>query len=93
VEDESPRSRVLSVVDDSPVRKAGRLIKSFGFTVEIFGPFWAAEKDVLKFCLNHSPLCRDWTTRSRDIYGSPGNRARGPKGESSVSGGSREKRK
>jgi FixJ family two-component response regulator len=39
VEGELPKTRVLSVVDDdASVRKAtGRLIKSFGFTVEIFG--------------------------------------------------------
>jgi FixJ family two-component response regulator len=39
VEGGLPKTRVLSVVDDdASVRKAtGRLIKSFGFTVEIFG--------------------------------------------------------
>jgi FixJ family two-component response regulator len=39
VEGKLPKTRVLSVVDDdASVRTAiGRLIKSFGFTVEIFG--------------------------------------------------------
>jgi FixJ family two-component response regulator len=39
VEGGLPKTRVLSVVDDdASVRQAtGRLIKSFGFTVEIFG--------------------------------------------------------
>ena len=39
VEGELPKTRVLSVVDDdASVRTAiGRLIKSFGFTVETFG--------------------------------------------------------
>jgi FixJ family two-component response regulator len=39
VEGELPKTRVLSVVDDdASVRAAlGRLIKSFGFAVEIFG--------------------------------------------------------
>jgi FixJ family two-component response regulator len=47
VEEELPKIRVLSLVDDdASVRKAtGRLIKSFGFTVEVF----ASGEEFLRF--------------------------------------------
>jgi len=55
VEGELPKIRVLSLVDDdASVRKAtGRLIKSFGFTVEVF----ASGEEFLCFGSLHITSC------------------------------------